>query len=124
MTLVAQANKGEQSMTHQGYANYATFGVAVTLDNDQTMSNALHQIVFAAIDNAPADENVRENIWTVEETERFRAVEGIKSYVEDLVERGSPHPMAAQMVQAGLCEVDWDELAADYIESAKTEWER
>jgi hypothetical protein len=114
---------------HQGYTNYATFGVAVTLDNNRPWAERIHAITFAAIDNAPTDENVSGNIWTVEETERFRLSDAIRDYVENLCESGirsvsDAGLMASQMVQAGLCEVDWQDLARTYLDLAKTEWER
>jgi len=96
---------------HQGYTNYATFGVAVTLENDRKMSDHLRAMVERAKSCAPHDPNVASGIWTVAETTRFRLSEAIKDYVERLAESRETAPMQAQLIQAGLSEVDWVDIA-------------
>ena len=101
--------------TVEGYSNYATFGVAVTLDNDRDLAEEVAQNIALIRVQAPPSANVIQGIWTVEETIRFETADMLKEIASRLVEDGSPSLMAAQMAQAGLAEVNWEELADGYL---------
>jgi hypothetical protein len=98
-------------MSHQGYKNYETFSVAAKIDNDQGMyyrRNEIMDDVLAQHDgdtaNAASD-----------------AVDALKSYVEDELlnvdEMGNS--LAVDLIRGALSEVDWYELAADWLGEAK-----
>lgn len=107
----------------EGFTNYATAGVAMTLDNcDRGSRHATSDRARAARDLAPTHQSVKDGIWTVEQAERFRLADTLKIYVEALCEQGQARTgsglgalLVSQMVQAGLGEVDWNDLAEHYL---------
>lgn len=103
-----------EATTHQGFTNYATFGVAVTLETDAQHHARVMAYIGGIQRYKAADPNVADGIWTVEETERFRTEEAIRDYVETMVDDVDP-PMAAGLVQAGLAEVDWADIARHFL---------
>lgn len=109
-----------EAQTHQGHTNYATFGVAVTLQNDRAMWGAVRQMVAAVEIESDDAENVRNGIWTKDQYVRFTLADRIKDYTERLCEgavfpQNSGHLMASQMIQAGLSEVDWEDVADSFL---------
>jgi uncharacterized protein with ACT and thioredoxin-like domain len=107
----------------EGYTNYATFGVAVTLDNDRTTMETVRAATFTFIETAPDHEAVKDGIWTTDQAARFELADFLKEYAERLVEATNPGFLTAQMAQAGLSEVDWHDLANTYIDEAHLEME-
>lgn len=109
--------------TYQGWKNYATWGVALVLDNDEGTYNEVHEQVTLLRDAADSDPNVTQGIWTAADCVRFRLEDWLKDYVEELCgldgDLGIPEPtlMARQVLHAGLAEVDWTEVANHYIEA-------
>ena len=98
--------------TYNGWSNYATWGVALVLGNDQGV-----------------DEMVRE-MGTASDPD-WRYADQIRDLVESMCEvpdsptspgEGIFYPlMARQIIQAGLADVDWVEIARDYRDSM-SEW--
>lgn len=105
--------------THQGFANYATFGVSVTLDNAREHHERMRAKVRELLDNPTVIEAVAAGTWEVEQGIRFAFADWLKDYAERLVEAGNPSLLAAQMAQAGLAEVDWENLADHYVTEAQ-----
>lgn len=108
--------------TYNGWKNYATWGVALVIDNDQSAYETVLETVarIRSVD-APMHPNVPK-IWTVEEAARFELADWLKDFTEELCglegeDLGIPEPslMARQILQAGLSDVDWDEIADNYL---------
>lgn len=101
---------------HQGFTNYATFGVAVTLDNNESNLNYVRAAVKQITESAATGSNVSEGIWTKAEATLFNVADWVKDYVESLCELSNDQlGMQSQMIQAGLAEVDWHNIADHYI---------
>lgn len=111
----------------EGWRNYATFGVVVVLDNDRALASKRRSMTKAAVTLAPGTEQVREGIWTVLEAERFTLADALKDWTERELERaqepcrGPFAGMVAQLVQAGLGDVDWEGIAAHDLDELALE---
>jgi hypothetical protein len=102
--------------TYNGWTNYTTWGAALVLDNEQETHERCNEMAERFKRNAPDDINVP-NIWTEEQSTRFRMVDWLSDYVEDLcgIEGGNLPLMARQMIGSALADVDWDEIANHYL---------
>ena len=101
----------ELDAEYNGWTNYATWGVALVLDNDEGTYNEVRERAESLL--AYDHPNVPE-IWTADEAARFGLADFLKDYVEDLCgleDDPGPTLMACQVLQAGLGDVDWDEIA-------------
>lgn len=94
--------------TYNGWANYATWGIPLVLDNDQGTYEMCREIVRRTRD---------------EEYRTVALADQIKDFTEQLIYGNDElmaedqlSVMAQQMIGAGLAEVDWDEIAQHYIE--------
>ena len=110
-----------EDQTYNGWKNYATWGVALVLDNDEGTYNMVRERVQELKDEAPDHRNVPD-IWTKEEAVRFDLADYLKDFTEELCGLGGeayglpePSMMAMQVIQAGLADVDWDEVASHYL---------
>lgn len=109
---------------YNGWKNYATWGVALVLENDQGTYNHVRERAAQLVKDAPEHPNVESDIWTAEQAVRFELADFLKGFTEELcgLEGGldgsvsEPSLMARQVMQAGLDDVDWDEIADHYIE--------
>jgi hypothetical protein len=103
-----------EAQRYNGWTNYATWGVALVLDNDEGTYNYVRERIEAIREEAAESSQVLAGIWTAEQAARFNAADFLKDYVEELCHLESddgPTLMARQVIQAGLAEVDWDEIA-------------
>lgn len=95
-----------QDTTYNGWKNYATWGVALVLDNDQGTYTEVREI--AKLHKHSGDD-----------AGRYRFAEWLKDYTEELcgLEDDADHLslMARQVIQAGLSDVDWDEIASNVL---------
>lgn len=111
----------EKDTTYNGWTNYATWGVALVLDNDEGSYNYVRERTNEFKTQALEHRNVPE-IWTAEEAARYELADFLKDYTEELCGLGGeayglPEPslMAMQVIQAGLANVDWDEIARNIL---------
>lgn len=102
--------------TYQGWKNYATWGVALVLDNDRAHYETVTQRRDQLRQGVDSHSNVKLGIWSVQEALRFELADFIKLLTEALCETDNMSLMASQVIQAGLAEVDWDEIAIHYTE--------
>ena len=85
---------------YQGWTNYATWGVALILDNDQGTQEHRQELTrVAARQGHP----------------RSFLAASLREYVDELAYTVELSDMAAQMLGAGLAEVDWDDLTETYL---------
>jgi hypothetical protein len=119
--------------SYNGWKNYATWGVALILDNDQGLHlrpvnmarRAIEDATNAAVENARKGGPLAE--WDKpEHRARIALADELKEWVGERLDEtvapdceGAWGQMAAQMVGAGLAEVDWQELAEHYLTAAK-----
>jgi hypothetical protein len=115
---------------YNGWKNYPTWAVNLWLSNEQGTSNECSYMAREALRDAPHDKNVKpwfypdgsqgEPVWTVEQAARYRLADTMKEYVADLTER-EPSSLAADLLGYALGEVDWNEIADSWLETAKEE---
>jgi hypothetical protein len=104
--------------SYNGWKNYATWGVALVLDNEQSTYNEARNRAHTIEMHAPGSPQVIDGIWTKEQAARFVLADWLKDYVEELcgLESDELSMMARQMIGAALSDVDWDEIASHYLE--------
>lgn len=102
---------------YNGWANYETWAVALWIDNEQASQEYWCECAIECIKSAPDHRNVPK-IWTAEEAARFTLADAMKDETERLApDLGAS--MFADLLNAALSEVNWDELAQHYIETAR-----
>lgn len=113
----------EKDKTYNGWTNYATWGVALVLDNDRGTYERAHELAEMVQRDAPASRQVKDGIWTAEQYARFELADLLKDYTEELCgldggDEDYPEPtlMARQVIAAGLADVNWEEVAEHYFE--------
>lgn len=100
---------------YQGYTNYETWVTALWLGNDFETDSELHRKAEERAEQAKEDENVKNGIWTECEAAKLRLADDIQKMIED----GNPLVDASlytDILTANLQEVDWQEIAAGYLE--------
>jgi hypothetical protein len=121
---------------YNGWKNYPTWAVNLWLSNDQGAYNECCYMAREALRDAPHDPNTQpfqrldgstsEPIWTIEQTARYRLADTLKGYVEELVEPDNPFSLndaglGSDLLGYALGEVDWNEIAVSWLETAKEE---
>jgi hypothetical protein len=103
---------------YNGWKNYETWSVGLIVDNDPNTYAESRAVVRDAIDNGEPSE-----FWTEEERRRYRVADALKSWVEENLEASyamsDARPfsyLVAQLVRAALDDVEWTEIADNYIE--------
>lgn len=100
--------------THQGYANYETFAVAVRIDNDQGLQATARGIADEVMSGGgePTGDNDPGLV-------AMRVADRLQMWHEDsMPELDSPW---SELLRAGWGAVDWLELADQYIAEVKEE---
>lgn len=107
--------------TYNGWTNYATWGVALVLHNDQGTHEEVREQAAAFAAGAADHENVAEGIWTAESAARFGLSDWLADFtrelcgLEDCDGTREPSMMAMQVIGAGLADVDWDAIARNIL---------
>ncbi|HXJ92603.1 MAG TPA: hypothetical protein VMT20_06940 [Terriglobia bacterium] len=102
--------------TYNGWANYATWGVALVINNDQGSQEYVRERIEAIREEVDAAIN--------RETLEGEVAVFLKDFTEELCGFGSglgiedPSMMAAQLIYAGLSDVDWREIASNMIQES------
>lgn len=107
--------------TYNGWVNYATWGVALVLSNDEGTYSYVNERLAEIKEEAPDHRNVPD-IWSEQDAIRFELADFLKDYTEELCGLGGeayglpePSMMASQVIAAGLADVDWQEIADNWL---------
>lgn len=119
---------------YNGWANYPTWVVNLWLSNERGLYEECCYMAREALRDAPHDENANRRpwlskpgewlppVWTVEEAARYRLADTMKEYVEELIHGDEAEAcLGTDLLGYALGEVDWDEIADSWLESAKEE---
>lgn len=101
--------------TYNGWKNYPTWIINCWLGNDQDLYNATLERIA---ETAQAEESTS-SYWTLEESRRYNTADVLKDFVEELAgDAYSAATFVADLLGYALSEVDWNEIADAWIESA------
>ena len=117
---IAQKTAAEET-GYQGWKNYETWTVALWLDNDEGSSDYWREQAAEAQRSAPAgsgEDQPTSAAWTPDEEARFALADQLKQHHEDMVEELGVQGVFADLLNAALSEVNWDEIAEHFISKA------
>lgn len=106
-----KSKKIAQEGTHEGYKNYATWGVALIIANERGRYE-YWQEVAREIQAEFSQENPNED---PQGAIAIRLADRLKEEIESEVEEASGNEMISQLLEAALSEVDWDEVAESIL---------
>jgi hypothetical protein len=95
---------------YNGWNNYETWNVALWIDNDQGSYSQRQEMAQDAWDNAEADKN-----FTREERATLDLSDALKSWIEEMNPIGDQASMFTDLLNAALGEVDWHEIAENFL---------
>jgi hypothetical protein len=102
---------------YNGWTNYETWSVALIIDNDERTHSESRAIVRHALRFGK-----RSEYWAEADRDRYVVADALKEWIEreseDAVEMTDREPFSylwAQLISAALGEVDWDEIARNYL---------
>ena len=96
---------------YNGWENYETWAVNLWLTNEEGIYNYCRGLARRAEQDAPDCEQVRERIWTVEDTKNFLLADQLKDSVEDMNPLSDRATMFTDLLNAALSEVNWHEIS-------------
>ena len=102
---------------YNGYANYETWAVALWLGNDEASHVYWSEAAESAREEAGRCWQVRDQVWTAEKAPLYLLADRI----EEEVTEGAPDfgcTLYADLLNSALSEIDWREVAADFLESS------
>jgi hypothetical protein len=99
--------------TYNGWKNYPTWNVKLWLDNDEGLYLQAREMVAEARESGAENAGVRG--WTAEQATRFLLADALKDWVTDELAPDLGASFAADLLGYALGEVDWDEIAKNYL---------
>lgn len=108
--------------TYNGWKNYETWAVALWLDNDAGSQEYWREATREVWETALDSKQVREWKFSREDAARILLADRLK----DEVEEGNPVTEAslyADLMNAAISEVDWQEIAEHYVADTVAEAE-
>jgi hypothetical protein len=105
-------------MGYNGWSNYETWAVALWIDNEQGSYTYSRELAREALDTAREEGH---EFFSVEEN----ATAILAHELENEHEQGAPEVegVYADLLNAALSEVDWREIASNYVEEVAAELE-
>lgn len=106
--------------THEGWSNYETWAVALWLTSDRDLSPYWREQAKRHIEKAPACQMVLDGVWSAEQAEKYNLAEQLKQEIEANVPKAFAG-VYSDLLHAGLSDVNWHEIAADFLLRARPE---
>ncbi len=103
-----------EKTTYNGWTNYETWNVALWMDNDQGSQEYWLERAKECLDDAETNSS-----FTKEENAAFALEDALKDYFEEQNPIGTNSDMYADLLNAALREVNWYEIAENYIKDVK-----
>ena len=105
----------EADSSYNGWSNYETWVVNLWLDNDEGSYTTCRSLAQRCFEEAVADEVLSRN---------QRACYQLASDLKEMIEDGNPlageATVYADLLNASISEVDWQEIAKGYLEELET----
>ena len=100
---------------YNGWTNYETWAVALWIDNEKSLQEQAHGMARTNRENALESSKATGGIWTIEQAARFNLADTLKAWVEEDLLPDLGATLAADLMGAALCEVDWNEIADNLL---------
>ena len=103
-------------MSYNGWRNYETWNVALWIDNEQSTYSEAREMVREAYDDTDEDQTHEERLE--------EARHGLAKRLEEWVDEMKPDlgaSMFSDMLNAALSEVDWQEIAENWLSEIEPE---
>ena len=103
----------EKEKGYNGYTNYETWNCALWLDNDEGTQETVREMAQEAYDHPEANQYM-----TVERRRVHTLKDSLKAMMEEQAEQWMPDQSSffADMLNSAVAEVNWYELAENYLE--------
>lgn len=105
-------------MAYNGWKNYETWNVALWIDNDQGSYSQRQEMTQDAWKNAEASKT-----FTKIEQAKIDLADALKEWIEDQNPLAEEASMFTDLLNAALSEVDWYEMAENFLEDVEKEEE-
>ena len=105
-------------MAYNGWTNYKTWNVALWIDNDQGSYSQRQSMAEEAWENASACRT-----FTRLERATLDLADALKDWIEEMNPLGNDASMFSDLLSAALGEVDWHEIAENFMSDVDQEEE-
>ena len=92
-------------MAYNGWSNYATWNVALWIDNDQGSYSTRCEMAQECYDDADDMDDAKRSL-----------AEKLKSWVDEMNPLTGQASMFSDILSSALADVDYDEIAANFLE--------
>lgn len=119
--MVSYCETCREARKYNGWANYETWSVNLCLTNEQGSSEYWNRLAQEIVETARKEDRKNREIWTDYQYAKFTLAERLKDEIEDMVngaidERKDRLMLASQLMGGALSEVEWNEVAAGFLE--------
>lgn len=101
---------------YNGWTNYETWAVKLWLDNEEPIYRFWQKNADRAWADSGDDDNVERGLWTREQAAVYALAKILKEAHENDTPTAVNGTVYADLLQAALDSVNWDEIAASLIE--------
>lgn|SRR4030067_2655307 len=103
---------------YNGYTNYETWCVNLWIDNDQGLYYQVQEMTQQIYDEA--EESNDYNIYISKDNNALRQLEDqLKDFIEEMNPLTDTADMFSDLLNSALSEVDWREIAENWLETVK-----
>lgn len=99
---------------YQGWSNYATWAVALWIDNDQNAYQYWREQLDVQREQAPRCEQVRSGIWTVAQAVQFSLADQLCTAITEASPLRSS-TLYTDLLTASIQQVNWTEIAGHWM---------
>ncbi len=104
---------------YNGWKNYETWNVALWIDNDQGSYSQRQEMAQEAWDNAASGDAYKGQ--TREDSAKYSLSKALQEWIEEMNPLASEASMFSDLLNAALSEVDWYEIAENFLEDVEKE---